>query len=669
MKNMKLSAKMALGYAIPLTMMMVVIAVVYGKTITMENDAILAKEESMVFMGIARQMKLDAVQIQQWLSDISATRGQDGLNDGFDEAQKSYDSFMSGLNKFKNMYKEENFTDGLEQVAEVEKALVVYHNTGKEMAKAYIDGGPELGNKLMASFDEAAGNITKTLTPFVESQEAELAKSMSSIISSSDKIRSFTLIAGLLTLFAGATIAWLITRSITKPILRVVEFTKTMSEGDLIHILDIDQKDEVGLLARSTNAMAIQLEKAFAQVRGSSSTINTSAGALENLATDMHSSSSQMLSNCNTVAASSEQMTANISAIAAASEQTSTNINMVAAATEEMTATITEIASNSEKARVITESAVKESDEASKSVVELGEAAQEINKVTETINEIAEQTNLLALNATIEAARAGEAGKGFAVVANEIKELAKQTTEATREIKLRIEGVQSSSEQTIAVIKSISSTIHNTSEIVGTMAAAVEEQAVTSKEISENVAQASAGMEELNQNFAEASTVNAEVTKEIGQIKGEAEDVTAHSLDVRELSQEMKNNGEGLKAIIKQFRVKDEKFEIGKIKKAHFDWKMRLALVLNGFKHMQPKEVPNHHQCDFGKWYDNAPESLRTLPVFAEIGRHHEDVHSKVMEAVTQHNQGHSDKADLKVQEFEISRKLLFKGLEELYIS
>ncbi|MFT5699624.1 MAG: methyl-accepting chemotaxis protein [Desulforhopalus sp.] len=93
---------------------------------------------------------------------------------------------------------------------------------------------------------------------------------------------------------------------------------------------------------------------------------------------------------------------------------------------------------------------------------------------------------------------------------------------------------------------------------------------------------------------------------------------------------------------------------------------MRLGLVLNGFKHMQPEEVPSHHQCDFGKWYDNAAESLKILPLFAEIGRHHEDVRNKVVEAVIHHNQGNAGEADRKVQEFEISRKHLFRGLDDL---
>jgi methyl-accepting chemotaxis protein len=82
----------------------------------------------------------------------------------------------------------------------------------------------------------------------------------------------------------------------------------------------------------------------------------------------------------------------------------------------------------------------------------LGSSAKSIGNVVETITEISEQVNLLALNATIEAARAGEAGKGFAVVANEIKELAKQTAEATQDIRLKIETIQGSTEGTVTEI-------------------------------------------------------------------------------------------------------------------------------------------------------------------------------------------------------------------------
>ncbi|MDD2468499.1 MAG: methyl-accepting chemotaxis protein, partial [Desulfobulbus sp.] len=498
MKNMMLGTKMGLGFAIPLTIMMIVLAVVYARITIMEKNALLVKEESMVFMGVARQMKLDVVQIQQWLSDISATRGQDGLNDGFDQAQKSYDSFMSGVAKFKSMYQKENFADGLEQVAEVEKALVVYHKTGKEMAKAYIDGGPESGNKLMASFDEASENMTKILTPFVESQEAELAEAMSSIVSSADSIRSFALVAGLFTFIAGVMIAYLITRSITGPVQKIVDYIDKVAKRDFTSTLIIDQKDEVGKMSMALSNTVSELGGMIKDIITGVNTLSSSSTELAAISTQLSSTSASASERANNVASASEEMSVNMSSVSAAMEQSASNVGMVATAAEEMSTTVREIAENASKAKTISENAVVQSQESARKVTELGAAANKIGKITEVITEISEQTNLLALNATIEAARAGEAGKGFAVVANEIKELAKQTAAATVDIKVQIEGMQGTTNSTISDIKTISEVINEINYFITTIATAVEQQSAATLEISENVSQAAAGIIEVN---------------------------------------------------------------------------------------------------------------------------------------------------------------------------
>ena len=86
-KDLKLGTKISLGFAIPLLMIAAIVVGLFMVAGEVKSNATLAKEESVVFAGIARQMKLDVVQVQQWLTDISATRGLDGLDDGFDEAE------------------------------------------------------------------------------------------------------------------------------------------------------------------------------------------------------------------------------------------------------------------------------------------------------------------------------------------------------------------------------------------------------------------------------------------------------------------------------------------------------------------------------------------------------------------------------------------------------
>lgn len=349
-----------------------------------------------------------------------------------------------------------------------------------------------------------------------------------------------------------------ISRSMAKPIQKGTLFAKQLSQGDFTQKLDVDRKDEMGVLSRALNQMIEALGHMFKDIAQRISTLSASSTELSTVAQQMSKSADQTFERSNQVAASAEEMSTNMTHVAASAEQASTNIATIANASEEMTATINEIARNTGSAMEIASQAVADAQNASETVEQLGQSAQEIGAVTETITEISEQTNLLALNATIEAARAGEAGKGFAVVANEIKELAKQTAGATLEIKKKIQGIQHSTTGTTEQIQEISKVIDSVNEIVTSIASAVEQQSVTTKEIAQSVSQAAEGIQAITQSITENSTVAGTIAKDIAEVNLGAETISSSSTQIKSSATMLSQLAENLKEMVEVFRFRSE---------------------------------------------------------------------------------------------------------------
>ncbi len=404
-----------------------------------------------------------------------------------------------------------------------------------------------LGQKVLTSFSpvQVAGR-TWALVADIDVDEA---------FSSISRMQLLMISVALLCVAAIVAVALFMTRSITRPIVRGVEFAKSMAGGDFSQTLDIDQGDEVGILAKALNNMTHSVGSMFKEVISGVETMTASSAELTEIAHLMSDGATRTSVKSNSVSASSEEMSSNLNSIAAAMEQASTNLTMVASSSGEMSSTIIEIAKNSERARSITSEAVSKARDASGTVGDLGVSAQEIGKVTEAITEISEQTNLLALNATIEAARAGEAGKGFAVVANEIKELAKQTADATQDIKRQVEGIQTSSDNVVEAIKQISSVIDEIDHIVSTIDTAVDEQSATTQEIAQNVTQASHGIGEVNENVSQSSGVASTITEDMTEVNQLTDDMTKSSSHVDASAEELSRLAEQLKDIVGRFTV------------------------------------------------------------------------------------------------------------------
>jgi methyl-accepting chemotaxis protein len=330
------------------------------------------------------------------------------------------------------------------------------------------------------------------------------------------------LIGGLVFAFlAGSAVAWLIARSITGPLSRIIDVMRALTSGDLtVEVAGSERKDEVGDVAKAVlvfkdgllEAEKLRGEQEEAKQRNEverrkamhdmadqfESTIGSVLNGVTGAATELQATAQSM-------AATAEETTRQSATVAAASEEATQNVQTVSAATEELTASIREISGQVTESNRIVGDAVNQANDTNDKVQGLADAAHKIGEVVNLINDIAGQTNLLALNATIEAARAGEAGKGFAVVASEVKALANQTARATEEIAAQVRAIQDASNSSAGAIKNITSTVHRVSEISTAIASAVEEQGAATQEIARNVQQAAAGTGEVSSNIVGVS--------------------------------------------------------------------------------------------------------------------------------------------------------------------
>ena len=344
--------------------------------------------------------------------------------------------------------------------------------------------------------------------------------------------------------------------NITRPLHDLRQKAIAVAGGDLSgKPLEIKNRDEIGDLATAVNDMTVSFRRVLSDISGG---IHTLGGSIQRLSTVSYNTASGVSSvseRAHTVAAAAEQASANTLSMVAGMGQFSGSLSSVASATEEMSSTVGDIAANTARANQISERAATQAETVTGQMQKLGEAAQEIGLVTETINNISAQTNLLALNATIEAARAGTAGKGFAVVANEIKELAKQTAEATEDIKAKIAGIQGSTGAAIGEIGQITTVIKDVGAIVGSIAAAIEQQAAVTRDVASNVAQASAGVSEANERVTQTAEVSRSIAHDIAGVTSAVSGIRQGGEQVQASAAELSQLAEQLGAQVAQFKV------------------------------------------------------------------------------------------------------------------
>jgi methyl-accepting chemotaxis protein len=483
------------------------------------------------------RIKFDVVQVQQWLTDISATRGLDGLDDGPEVARTFAEKFKKDTEEALRLANSAGLTKVASSIKEIQSIFPDFYATGKKMAHAYVDGGPAAGNLMMSAFDEVA---EKTSIAMEHSEKeilvaiAAMQKDRQVIAMESKNLRKWSLIFSTLMFVLAIVSVLLIVKGVMRTLNSMILVAGKMqiaTDGKLNERMqDSDLQDEIGELQRSFNNL-LEMTSCFVDDAGrcmatleqgrydekintvgltgdfavAAGKINQAVDAMGNKNSAFSSAGQSFESgvkeNYGTISQSMEALTQashvllsltensahEADIVAEASSSSSQGVQAVATATEELSASIQEIGRQvSNSAQLVDESSA-EARNATEQINALSEASEKIGDVVEMITGIAEQTNLLALNATIESARAGEAGKGFAVVAQEVKALAAQTGTATDEVRAQVDTIQNRTRDAVRVIEAVSNRMNQVNDAVTAIAAAVEQQGAATNEISSSI--------------------------------------------------------------------------------------------------------------------------------------------------------------------------------------
>ncbi|WP_301169638.1 methyl-accepting chemotaxis protein [Brevibacillus nitrificans] len=385
-----------------------------------------------------------------------------------------------------------------------------------------------------------------------------------------DKVLADMLLILGISLIAGVIVTWIFAVRSTKPLIDMASSVNRVAEGDLtVEPLQVKSRDEIGQLAHDFNAMAANLR-----------------GLISHLG-----------ENAEQVAATSEQLTASAEQTSKATEQIAVTMQEVAAGTDEQVRTVEDtvqtmnimagrlqhISANSEQVSSTVEEAsqaITSGNQAihtavaqmssisttvnglASSIKMLGQRSAEISNIIEVITSIAEQTNLLALNAAIEAARAGEHGRGFAVVADEVRKLAEQSAQSTKQITQLIASIQNDTNQAVEAMETTTTEVAAGIEVVNVAGHSFQEilssiQAVSQQiqEVTVATVEMNAGAEQITHSI-EGIASTAETTASGTQnVSAAAEEQLASMEEITSSASSLSQMAEDLQALVQQFKV------------------------------------------------------------------------------------------------------------------
>jgi methyl-accepting chemotaxis protein len=413
-----------------------------------------------------------------------------------------------------------------------------------------------------ATIYTAADQLIQSFSSKFDASGAEAVKQI-------DQVESQMVMSCIIDILLGIGIALLLSRIITRPVIKLMKLAQSIASGDLTQTAHSHSRDEIGKLTDSFIQMQRNLQELIKEVNISSQDVSASSEQLSASSEETAAASNEIANSIVEVAKGAEAQGITSQESARAMEEMSIGIQRIAETSSEVTevsmvAAEKAIHGNQLLGQVISQmgSIAEKVDQSAAIVQKLDNQSLEIGGIVSVISGIATQTNLLALNAAIEAARAGENGRGFAIVAGEVRKLAEQSESSAKQIGSLIEQIQQDTQLAVRAMEegtrevaAGSQIVHEAGESFQLIVRAIEQVADQTRDVSSIAEQMSAGSEEITASVAESATIAKQssnaaqlVADNTTQQLASLQEVAASANDLSQMSQK-------LQAAISKFKV------------------------------------------------------------------------------------------------------------------
>lgn len=533
--EMTFSRKLALGQFFVLFFFLLFAGIILNSLSGIKNDNVQNIEEYFNHYKYSQEIKLNIVQIQQYLTDISATRGEDGLNDGLKNAEIHYRDLIQNIEDERKIAVESNDLEIIRQLDDIKTSVATYYNAGTKMADLYIKDGTKAGNSFMPEFDKASLALQKKLEPLVKQISTQFQGVLFNIVKDVNFIFHIAIWMPIIVFIAFCIFSYYFVTGLNRNFKNTLR--GLLDNSCYFESASLALCEESAQLAQSSAQQSRAVESSASAIHEISSTVNSNADYARK-ATDAAEDGVHVTKN------GIETLNNVMIAIQGISQN---NIDVI-----------------------------KEMQETNKEVSEIVKVIEEIETKTRIINDIVFQTKLLAFNASVEAARAGEHGKGFAVVAEEVGNLSNRSGEAAKDISTLLNDGVSKIRKIVEMsdlkVKRLSNEgsrkVESSMKVVNESKAVLDIMLSNAENIKSMVHEIATASAQQNEGVMAVSLSFAEMEVSIKENSMIAENSTNQSTTLR-------NQSEKLSAVIRDFLVfiEGENFQI-----LDFEWNERYIL-------------------------------------------------------------------------------------------